>query len=223
MSFRVRTIFQQIRARPRLAFAALFGALIGVFLPDAMVPHTVTRFIVGWNVGACLYIVLVTIMMVNSSEARMQRRARLQDEGRALILFLVIVGAVTCLLAIVAQLAIVKDMKGTERYAHIALALLTIVSSWVFTHITFALQYAHDYYVVRSQGRPGGLEFPGDDHPEYGDFVYLSFIVGTSGQTADVSFSSKAMRRLGTMHCVLAFVFNTTVLALTINIAASLF
>jgi uncharacterized membrane protein len=37
-----------------------------------------------------------------------------------------------------------------------------------------------------------------------------------------VCFTNKPMRRIGLVHCVLAFVFNTTVLALTINIAASL-
>ena len=90
MSFRVRTIFRQIRARSRLAFAALFGALIGMVVPDSAATHGITRFVVGWNVSACVDIVLVTIMMAKSSEARMLRRARLQDEGRALILFLVL-------------------------------------------------------------------------------------------------------------------------------------
>jgi len=31
------------------------------------------------------------------------------------------------------------------------------------------------------------------------------------------------MRRIGTVHCILAYVFNTTVLALVINLGAGLF
>jgi uncharacterized membrane protein len=119
-------------------------------------------------------------------------------------------------------LLLYKNMQGGLKYAHIALAALTIVSSWAFTHLMFALHYAHDYYVARAKGLPGGLDFPGESAPDYGDFVYFSFVIGTSGQTADVSFTSKSMRRIGLVHCVLAFAFNTTVLALTINIAAGL-
>jgi uncharacterized membrane protein len=84
------------------------------------------------------------------------------------------------------------------------------------------MHYAHDYYVADTHGRPAGLSFPQEPAPDYLDFLYFSCVIGTSGQTADVSFTSKAMRRIGLIHCVLAFFFNTTVLALTINIAASL-
>ena len=66
------------------------------------------------------------------------------------------------------------------------------------------------------------LDFPGDDAPDFIDFLYLSFVIGTSAQTADVAMTSRRMRRLGLVHCVLAFLFNATVLALTINLTASL-
>lgn len=72
---------------------------------------------------------------------------------------------------------------------------------------------------ANSRGRAGG----GLDQPDYGDFFYFAAVIGTSGQTADVSFISKPMRRIGSVHCILAYLFNTTVLALLINIGASLF
>jgi uncharacterized membrane protein len=128
-----------------------------------------------------------------------------------------------CLGAIVAELAVAKDTHGTLRYAHIALAALTILSSWAFTQVMFALHYAHDYYAAELRGNVGGLLFPGGHAPDYGDFLYFSCVIGTSGQTADVSFTSRTMRRTGLVHCVLAFFFNTTLIALTINIASGLF
>jgi uncharacterized membrane protein len=88
--------------------------------------------------------------------------------------------------------------------------------------VTFALHYAHDFYVANAQGNPGGLEFPDLTTPDYSDFLYFACVTGTSGQTADVSFSSRTMRRTGLVHCVLAFFFNATLLALTINIASGL-
>ena len=87
----------------------------------------------------------------------------------------------------------------------------------------FALHYAHDYYAAIGHRRPPGLRFPDEEHPNYGDFFYFAAIIGTSGQTADVAFSSKPMRRVGSVHCILAYLFNTVVLALLINIGASLF
>ena len=125
--------------------------------------------------------------------------------------------------AIVAELSVVKEMLGTLRYAHLALAVLTIITSWAFTQVMFALHYAHDYYAAEAKGNPCGLEFPGGHAPDYGDFLYFACVIGTSGQTADVSFTTRIMRRTGLVHCVLAFFFNTTLLALTINIASGLF
>jgi uncharacterized membrane protein len=86
----------------------------------------------------------------------------------------------------------------------------------------FTLHYAHDYYGAVSRGEPPGLLFPGDDQPGYGDFFYFAAVIGTSAQTADVSFTTKGMRRIGSVHCILAYLFNTTVLALLINIGAGL-
>lgn len=139
------------------------------------------------------------------------------------MLVFVVTAALMCVGAIVAQLAVVKDLHGTLRYAHIALAALTIVTSWAFTQVMFALHYAHDYYATEIHGEHGGLDFPGGHPPDYGDFLYFASVIGTSGQTADVSFTSRKMRRTGMVHCVLAFFFNTTLVALTINIASGLF
>jgi uncharacterized membrane protein len=223
MNIRHHIIARQIRARPRLASAALTGAAAAILIPHSVASHTVTRLILGWNVGACLYLLLAGMMMARSTHDQIRHRARMQDEGQSLILLLVAIASIASLGAIVAELATAKDLTGTLKYEHIGLAAFTILSSWAFTHLMFALHYAHDYYVACTNLRPAGLDFPGTASPDYLDFLYLACVIGTSGQTADVSFSSGEMRRIGLLHCVLAFLFNTTLLALTINIAASLF
>jgi uncharacterized membrane protein len=127
------------------------------------------------------------------------------------------------MVAIASQLAAVKELPGHARLPHLALTALTVVSSWLFTQAMFALHYAHDFYAARERGLPDLLSFPGTPEPDYGDFFYFACVIGTSGQTADVAFTNSALRRIGTLHCVLAFAFNTTVLALSVNIAAGLF
>ncbi len=223
MSLSQTPLLRQLYIHPRLVISALIGLAVVLLMPQQLGLHDITRLIIGWNVGACLYLVLAGVMMVRSTKAQIKRRADMQDEGQWVILTLVIVAMLACLSAIVAELAVVKDMKGAVKYAHIGLTVLTIVSSWAFTHVMFALHYAHEFYAERSDGQKGGLDFPGDAEPDYGDFLYFAFLIGTSGATADVPTTSKSMRRIGLVHCVLAFAFNTTLLALTINIAASLF
>jgi uncharacterized membrane protein len=222
MSSPQNAIWNQIRARPLLITSIALGLITVLAMPTALELHTITRMIIGWNVTTCIYLLLGSAMVLRSTPEQIHQRARVQDDGKLLILSLVILAALFALSAVVLELAVIKELKTSQKYAHMLLAGLTIVSSWGFTHMIFALHYAHDYYVARAKNLPGGLDFPNDDAPDYADFLYFSFVIGTSGQTADVAFTSKGMRRVGLVHCVLAFVFNTTVLALTINIAASL-
>jgi uncharacterized membrane protein len=215
-------LLRHLRARPRLALAVGVGLLLYAALPGAPQLLGATRFLLSWNAAGVLYLVLAGWMMARSTQALMRRRAVQQDEGQRMVLLLVVVSVVASLLAIVAELSNVHTLSPGVRNGHILLTALTIVMSWLFTHLMFALHYAHDYYLNESRGQPCGLDFPGESEPDYGDFLYFAFVIGTSAQTADVTLTSRAMRRTGLLHCVLAFFFNTAVLALTINIGAGL-
>jgi uncharacterized membrane protein len=99
--------------------------------------------------------------------------------------------------------------------------VLTVVVTWLFMQSVFALHYAHDFYLARIRGVPDPLGFPGTRDPLYADFFHFACVIGVAGQTADVAFNGSALRPLGTVHCILAFFFNATLLALAINVAAS--
>jgi uncharacterized membrane protein len=214
-------ILRQIRARPRLLTSLALGILAALLLPRDLVDQPVSRALVAWNAGTTLYIVLASLMMTRSSHEGLQRRAAREDEGRYVVLGLVIVAVIASLAAIASELVVAKDLHGSVKSVHVALAALTVVSSWAFMHMVFALHYAHDFYVAVAHDRKPGLAFPGEGKPGYGDFFYFAAVIGTSAQTADVEFTTSAMRRLGSAHCILSFFFNTAVLALAINIAAS--
>lgn len=218
--------WRALRGRPRLCFSVLVGTLAYLLLPPSLAMHAEARVLVGWNVGAWLYLLLVLRLMWADDPEGMRKRALRQDDGRYALLALVVLAAAAVLLAVGSQLAVVKNMTGLPRTLHIALAALTVLSSWLFTQVLFALHYAHDFYLARLRPPPGlggdVLIFPGTPNPVYRDFVYFACVIGTSGQTADVSFNGSLLRGVGTAHCVLAFFFNATLLALTINIAAGL-
>lgn len=223
MSWQRTRFLRQVRARPRLFIATTVAIVVGSFLPTEVASHLVTRWLIAWNAGTGLYVLLAAIMMIRSSDHHMRHRAQLQDDGQLAILSLVVVSAIASLAAIAGELVVVKDMHGFLKGAHIALAGVTVLSSWAFIQVMFALHYAHEYYAAVCHGHLAGLQFPGAENPDYGDFFYFASVIGTSGQTADVSFVSKPMRRIGSLHCILAYLFNTTVLALLINIGASMF
>ena len=126
-------LIRVIMARPRLLICLVIGLLCAVFLPETLAQRSITKLIIGWNVGAGLYLLLAARMMFWSTHERMRTRALQHDEGRIIVLILVIAAALMCIGAIVAQLAVVKDLHGAQRYGHIALAALTIATSWAFS------------------------------------------------------------------------------------------
>ncbi|WOJ90204.1 DUF1345 domain-containing protein [Methylocapsa polymorpha] len=215
-----------IRGHPRLFLGVAASLVTGLALPGAF--HLSTRLLIAWNVGTWLYFVTSLWLMAHANAATMRRRAKASDEGRFLILVLTSLAAFASIGAIVAQLGAVRDMSGLLKGLHIGLAAATILSAWFFIHLTYAFHYAHEYFdeLEAEPGKPpkdvGGLMFPGTDNPDYFDFLYFSYIIGVASQTADVQITAKEMRRVSLAHSILAFFFNSAVLALTINIAAGL-
>ena len=217
----LKLVFHQIRVRPRLATATLTG--IASFLLAAGLPEP-KRALLAWDIGAGLYLALAWTMMLRhgSDVEKMKWRSKLQDDGALVVLVLTLGATVASLAAIVLELVRAQGLPDEHRTLALALAGATIFISWCFVHTAFALHYAHEFYVDRGPSGGPGLEFPGEAPPDYLDFLYFSFVIGTTSQTADVSIVSRPMRRLALLHGIVAFVFNTTLLALTINIAAGL-
>jgi len=135
------------------------------------------------------------------------------------------VAACASLAAVAFMLATAKAMTGAHFATHIALAIGTVILSWLVLHTIFTLHYAHLFYCERHGGKPArGLLFPnGDFEPDYLDFAYFAFVIGMTSQVSDVQISSQEIRRWALLHGVVSFAFNTAVLALSINIISGLF
>lgn len=216
-------IVRHLKRKPRLLLSLVTGAIAGMAAQQGLHLSLVTTSLLAWNTAVLLYVALAVHTMLTASPELMRKRASLYDDGEGVILFVSVLAAILSVVAIVSELATTKTVHGALRGLHIGLSALTLLSSWAFIHIAFAFHYAHGFY---SEGEPDAddpcLIFPGKALPNYIDFLYFSFVIGTSGQTADVAFAATETRRIGLIHCVLAYLFNATVLALTINIAASL-
>lgn len=216
-------VMRYFRQKPQLPIAAAIGTLVA-FIFTAVTPvRMATALLIGWNTTTLLYLSFAFHVMFTAERERLTRTAHLYDDGENVILLISVLAAALSFAAIVFELASTQKAVGAGKALHVGLAGLTLLTSWTFIHTAFAFHYAHGYYAAQSRDtKTSCLIFPGKEAPHYTDFLYFAFIIGTSGQTADVSFASTEMRRIGLMHCVIAYLFNATVLALMINISASL-
>jgi len=207
-------------ARPRMLSAAMIGAAAAVLVPAG---SPITRSLIGWNAGVWLYLILIAFTMYRSDHSKVRRAALAHAEGAVTVSVLVVLAAIASFAAIVLELAASKAAGLAPGAPQIALTLITVAGSWLLLPTLYTLNYASLYHIAES-GR--GLAFPGANEsfqPNYVDFLYFSFTIAVAMQTADVAITSKPMRLVVLTQSVLAFIFNTTVLAFLINIASGLF
>ncbi|MBJ9952416.1 MULTISPECIES: DUF1345 domain-containing protein [Acinetobacter] len=210
-----------IRSRPYFFIAFLFTMMLYVVFGFITDWSWSTRLLSSWNIAVMIYLLLTLKTLWSTSQAHILKRAQQQDASKWIILLLVIFALVMCFIAIVIELTHMPH-HTLSKFGHLVLAILTIISAWLFMHTVFAIHYAHDYYLAVAKHQQGGLDFPQTPEPTYPDFLYFSYVIGTSAQTADVSITSRPMRVLNILHILLAYGFNTTILAICINVAASL-
>ena len=197
---------------------AVLGAVI-ILTPG--VRDWPTRIAAGWGAGAAAFLALtfVRLMRARSVEAIRRRAAELDQAGGAVL-------PLSLLAATASVLIIVMEAAGGGR-SSVASALFSIgviALSWLFVHVIFTLHYAHEFYApgAAGDGDRRGLIFPGEDDPDYWDFLHFALIIGVASQTADIQISSRKLRRIATLHSLVAFLFNTVILALAVNMAVSL-
>jgi uncharacterized membrane protein len=216
-SFRLLRI---LKARPHLLAGAGLGVLGFALLTPIREPAI--RAVLAWDAGSCLFLALTAISFFRSQDCDISAAAKRQEEGEWSVFALTLIGAMMSFVAIIvfSKASSHKSQQGL----YLAFVVATLVLSWLMTHVTFAYRYAHEYY-ARDLGLEEvdrGIDFPKEENPDYLDFIYFSFVLGMTFQVSDCNVTSKKLRRLATLQGLIAFVFNTVILALSVNIAASL-
>ncbi|WP_052699126.1 DUF1345 domain-containing protein [Hyphomicrobium sp. 99] len=220
-----KSIGRSLVLRPRVLLAAAVAALTLSLLPSSL--HASVREAIAWCLSGVAYLAMTFRVMSQCHSDRIRTRAARQDDSGIVILVLVLLAIFSSFAAIFGLLSAAKGATNEEKIFFVGLAAATIVISWLVTQVTFTLHYAHEYYAPRQFSQQSKkivypLAFPNDPSPDYWDFFYFATSFGAGSQTSDVSINSKEIRRLAILHAIVAFFFNTMVLALTINLAASL-
>ena len=205
-----------ISASHRLLIIAIAGA--AAFFIMASIPSVMVRLALSWIIASSLYVLSTFLMMHFSTKENIAHLSEKEDDGAIFILLTTLLGSITSLVVIVMIMTDIKSLMISDAAKEIGLVLLTYISSWFLIHTAFALHYAHAYYQDYEKTKQPPLLFPSTLNPNYVDFLYFSIVLGMTCQTADVNIASTRMRYLAMIQGLTAFVFNTTLLVLTINL-----
>lgn len=178
------------------------------------------RLLLGWDCAASVYLLSMWWLFLKADEAEVRSRAAQEDEGVPVLMLIVLAAIVASLAAVVDAMIFAKSATGPDKAFVAACAGATLVLSWLVLQSVFVLHYAHRHF---GDGKSkGGIQFPGEPPSSYMDFAYLAFSVGATFQVSDNSILTAKLRRLVTAHAATAYFYNTAILALGINIIASL-
>jgi uncharacterized membrane protein len=203
---------------PRLWISVIAGTALFCFLPGQW--SILSRVLVCWDGGVILFLVLIFIWMTRLTAAQICSKYIEEDASAPIILVVVTLAAMLSLVAIVEPLATVKQVTGSVRAAHFALAALTLIDSWILVPTMFTTHYADLYYSAKDDERP--LHFPQSPMPVFWDFIYFSFTIAAACQTADVATLNAAVRKTVVVHTLISFLFNASILGFAINVTAGL-
>jgi uncharacterized membrane protein len=205
----------------RLIGCAIVGVVVGLLWPDIASP--IVRSLLAWNVLVWLYLAWVTLALLREDPSHIKHQALAQAESAPTVLAIVVAAAIMGLVGVVFELLQARAAGPQHMLGHLVFGFATVVGSWLILPVLFGLTYASAYY---GPDPDGGLSFPDPPkgfEPNHADFLYFSFTIAVTAQTSDVGVTTTPMRRLVLFQSLLSFVFNTTILAFSINAAASFF
>lgn len=197
-------------------FAVFLGVMVVAGLVLLLVIEPVAALLLGFDAGTVAFVAALVWSLGNDDEAAMRRHAAETEPDHHTLQIIAAIVIVVVVVAVGYQVA-----SGDK--AALAIASLTLFLAWLFGNLLFALHYAHAFYLGREGGGDcAGLDFPGGEKaPDYWDFAYFSFIIGTAFAVSDIRVESKALRRVILLHSMLAFWFNIGVVALTISLVSA--
>jgi len=182
------------------------------------------RIIIGWDVFAIVMIILSWLLFFNTNAQQQHEIVKRQDENIRVI-FAIVLSAICISLAAALLLIVNTEESAFDKDLRTAITIGAITTSWILLHTIFTIRYAHlfhNYKDVKTGAKGGGIDFPNPDLPDYIDFAYFSFVIGMTFQVSDVTISSKTVRHYVLLHSLISFVFNTIIVALTVNIIAGI-
>jgi uncharacterized membrane protein len=173
---------------------------------------------IGWCALALVILVWIWAAIGPKDAEATVTHARAEDFSRTTADIVLLGACVASLVAVAMTLVVAGEAHGGRKVALITLTILTVALAWGLVHTIYTLRYGDLYY-----GDPvGGIDFNEDDEPDYRDFAYLALTIGMTFQVSDTNLQAKSIRRTAIRHALLSYAFGAVIVAITINIVASL-
>lgn len=216
-----KSLFKKINSFHKILICLILACIVyGMIQVEHL--DVLTHVMIGWDTFCLGMIILTWITFSITKSAEIRELAKAQDSSRVIIFSIILISTFASFLAVV-LLLLAKNGYENTRVLHLIVAIAGMILSWILIHTIFTLRYAHIFYgdnKIKPEIHAAGLEFPDDKKPDYLDFAYFSFVLGMTFQVSDVQVTSKRLRRLVMLHGILAFGYNTIMIALTINLIA---
>ena len=174
----------------------------------------------SWLAFGGLYILESLFTIIRIPSKQIMSRAKDEDLGVWLQFIVLVIACATALIAIIFWNSDNNIHFSKHSTIQQIFFIASVTLAWMVLHLSFTFRYAHLYYGDENEKyakHAGGLDFPDDANPDYFDFAYYSFTIGMTFQVSDVVVKSKGIRRLTLAHSLVAFLFNTILIAITIN------
>ena len=204
--------------RPRVWAALAVGVAAFFFIPARQ--PLISRMLVAWDCGVTFFLVAIYLWMRRFTPKEICSHYIEEDPSAPVILAVITAAALLSLIAIVQPLVTLRHATYDQRVWGFALAAITLIDSWLLVPTMFTMHYADMFYSATAENRP--LQFPRTEMPAFWDFAYFSFTIAAACQTADVSTTEAAIRRVIILHEIVSFAFNVAILGFAINITAGL-
>ena len=209
-----------VKAKPRILYSIIAGLIVFFSLQGY---QSSTRFLMGWSAASVTYLILVFLMMHFVGHKNISNFSALEDDGKLAIYIISLLSGGVSLLAIFIHIGEMKDVPRHLKEFAVLMTGITFFTSWLVLHTAYCLHYAHVYYLEQKKNKKlDPLLFSGSKNPSYADFFHFSIVIGMTCQTADVVIQSSKIRSLVTVHSMISFAFNATLLALTMSLVAGL-
>ncbi len=172
----------------------------------------------GWDVVALLLLIRMRGVLWNMDAQDTARFARIEDPTRGVTDAVLVTAGLSCIVGVGYTLRLAGHSRSTSVFALTSIAVVSLVLSWLVVHFVFMLRYARLYYAKPE----GGIQFNQEDPPQYTDFAYFAFTVGMTFQVSDTNVEEKTIRKNVLRHALLSYLFGAVILAMVVNVAASL-
>lgn len=212
-----------ITHKPRFFYSLIFGLFTLSILQILNLPFNfIEKMLIAFNGYLWCYVLLILLMIKVTVSEKIKHVASIEDENTFFLISISLISSVLSFIGIALEFSKAHDLHGVSKLTHLFLPIITLLGVWVLIPALFAIHYAHLFYMKQSKSS-ALIKFPDEiKNPNYIDFFYFSMTIAVAAQTADVSVTSREGRKLVILQSTLAYIFNTTIVALGINIAAGL-